>query len=110
MKEVYSSSSPQYCWVLKGILEDEGIECEVQNEGLSTIIPIDQTWPRLCIVNDADLDRAKGIIDEHLPKLEDLPSFCPTCDSEEIEVEKAGDSFTFDRFRCRKCGFTWHKG
>jgi hypothetical protein len=113
MKEVYSSSSPLYCWVLKGILESEGIECEVQNENLGPIagaIPLDQTWPRLCVVSDGDADRAKRIIDDHKPKLGDIPSFCPNCDSEEIELEESGNLVTFDRFRCRKCHFSWHKG
>ena len=113
MKEVYSSSGGHYCWVLKGILESEGIECEVQNENLGPIagaIPLDQTWPKLCIVNDADYDRAKRIIDENKPKLDDVPSFCPHCDAEEIELEETGNLVTFDRFRCRKCNYTWHKG
>jgi hypothetical protein len=113
MKEVYSSTSPHDCWVLKGLLESEGIECEVQNDFLSPItgpIPFDQTWPRLCIVNDSDYDRAKQIIDDHKPKASDVPSFCPNCDSEDIELEKAGDVVTFDRFRCKNCHFSWFKG
>jgi hypothetical protein len=113
MKEIYSSSSPVYCWVLKGILESEGIACEVQNENLGSIagvIPIDQTWPKLCVVDDADADRAKTIVERHTPKLGDLPSFCPNCDSEEIELEKTGNLVTFDRFRCRACQFSWQKG
>lgn len=112
MKEVYSSSSAHYCWLLKGILESGGIACEVQNEDLGPIagaIPIDQTWPRLCIVNDNDFDRANALLEEHRPKLRDMPSFCPNCDSEEIELEKTGNVVAFDKFKCRKCNHTWHK-
>jgi|WetSurMetagenome_2_1015567.scaffolds.fasta_scaffold135945_1 hypothetical protein len=112
MKEIYSSSSPHYCWLLKGILESEGIACEIQNESLGPIagaIPIDQTWPRLCVPNDDDYSRAREIIEEHRPKLNDLPSFCPNCDAEEIELVKTGTVLEFDKFRCKKCDFTWHK-
>ncbi len=113
MKEIYSSQSPLYCWLLKGILESEGIPCEVRNEYLGQIaggIPVDQTWPKLFIANDADFDRAKRIIEENRPKLADAPTFCPNCDSEEIELEKTGNDVVFDRFRCKKCDCTWNKG
>ncbi len=113
MKEIYSSSSPHYCWLLQGILESEGISCEVRNDDLGPIagaIPLDQAWPKLCVKNDGDYDRARQIVEEHKPKLSDMPSFCPNCDAEEIELMKTGTVVAFDTFKCKQCGFTWHKG
>jgi hypothetical protein len=72
-------------------------------------IPIEPKWPKLIIVNDADLDRATKIIEDHKPKLDDLPSFCPNCDSEEIELAETGTAISFDMFRCKKCNHVWHE-
>jgi hypothetical protein len=111
MKEIYSSSTVAYCFVLKGILESEGIESEVQNDAMDPLlgaIPIEPKWSKLFIVNDSDLDRARKIVVEHEPKLGDLPSFCPNCDSEEIELAETGTAITFDMFRCKKCNHVWH--
>jgi hypothetical protein len=112
MKEIYSSSNAAFCWILKGILESEEIASEVQNDAMDPLlgaIPIEPKWPKLFIVNDADLDRARKIIGEHEPKLGDLPSFCPNCDAEEIELAETGTAISFDMFRCKKCKHEWHE-
>jgi hypothetical protein len=113
MKEIYSSSISQYCWLLKGILESEGINCEIKNDDLNQIIggiPLDQTWPKLFVVNDDDIIKAENIIELNKPKLSNIPTFCPKCDSEEIELDKIGNSIKFDTFKCKKCNFKWNKG
>jgi hypothetical protein len=113
MKEIYTSSNSTYCWLLKGILESEGIDCEIKNDNLGQIagvIPFDQTWPKLYVVNDADINKAEKIIEENKPNLSDLPTFCPQCDSEEIALDTIGNSRKFDTFKCKKCKFKWDKG
>jgi len=113
MTEIYSSENPLYSWILKSVLESNGIDCEVEETSLRQAlgdIPVNQTWTKLFINKESDIQIAKEIIEKYEPKLNDVPSFCPNCDSDKVELFKAGNYKEFDTFKCKECGYTWKKG
>lgn len=68
----------------RNILTSEGIDSEIRNEHLGSIIgdmPFTEAWPQLWVRNDLDYDRAKQLIDE-----------------------TAIDESPADAWRCAKCG------
>jgi transposase-like protein len=84
----------------------------IRNEYLSSLageLPAEQTWPELFILNDSDIFKAEEILTENEARLNDMPSFCPKCDSEEIDLVKGSGMFSFDTFKCRKCKYVWNK-
>lgn len=112
MKEIYISGISMHCWILKGLLESEGINCEIKNDELNKVvggIPVDEAWPKLFVINDVDSIKALDIIEKFKQNLNDIPTFCPNCDSEEIELDKIGNSMKFDKFKCKRCNFIWGK-
>ncbi|MFK7849536.1 MAG: DUF2007 domain-containing protein [Akkermansiaceae bacterium] len=63
MVELLSTKIPGRIAFYKAVLEDAGIQTFIRNEHLSGVegmIPIFQ--PALCVVNDADEDRARQLI------------------------------------------------
>lgn len=66
MRQVYTARYPGEAELLKGILENEGIQSQVQGEWLSTIrgeVPMTaDTLPSVWIAHDSDFDRATEIV------------------------------------------------
>ena len=50
--------------IVRGMLENEGIECEIENENLPFLGMGVAGFDVRIIVNDEDYDRAKAIIEE----------------------------------------------
>jgi len=86
MKDVFTHVDSTQVGLCKSLLEGEGIGCFVRNEtaaGIRGGPAIPAFCPTLCVVDDADYDRAKAILDEYL-----TPSspgagewICPNCKS-----------------------------
>jgi ssDNA-binding Zn-finger/Zn-ribbon topoisomerase 1 len=114
MTEIYTAANNAHFWLLKSYLESNGIECEVTNDILQIIsgdVPTDQCWPKLNIVDDKQIDLAQSTIREFQEKTkdDDLPSFCPECDSENIELATQKKGIFRSKYRCMKCGYQWQK-
>jgi phage FluMu protein Com len=112
MTVVFSSNNLQQCLLLKEIFESEGISCLLRHEDLSSTngeLPSEQAWPELCILNDSDIFKTEKILAEYETELGDLPSFCPKCDSEEIDFQKKAGLIGSATFRCRKCNHVWRR-
>jgi hypothetical protein len=112
MTEIFTSPD-QACFLLaKAYLESNEIECRISNELLSSIaggIPVDQCWPKLYVIDDSKVDLAKEKIKEFLEQTQrnTFPSFCPNCDSEEIDFYEKKNTLFYPTFICRKCGHRW---
>ncbi len=84
----------------------------IRNEHLSYLageLPAEQTCPELFILNDADILKAEKILAENKATFNDLPSFCPKCDSEEIDLVKEANIMRYKTYKCRRCNYTWNK-
>ena len=69
MKRVYSSYDYMLIGHLKGVLDDHGIACMTRNEyliGGAGDLPPNECWPEIWVVDDADRDRARTIVDTAL--------------------------------------------
>ena len=60
---VYSSLSGPKIGLLRGLLEEAGIACEVRNESISTILPGAAFQPEVWILNEDDYGRACEVRD-----------------------------------------------
>jgi len=101
MQLVYANEDPTKVHLVKGLLENEGIRVEVQNEFLSTALGgpsgIPQTNPSIWVLEPADFDRASHFVEAFIKAGHAAPGpawKCPTCG------EKVQGQFT----RCWKCG------
>ncbi len=85
MKEVYYNLDSTKVGLYKSVLEEAGIACFVRNEDSSLIVRIpSRVYDRaLCVVNDADYDQAKAIVDAYrLPVSTTGGDWtCPQCQS-----------------------------
>lgn len=82
----------------KNILETEGIDCQVKNDHLGSIvgeIPFPEVWPELWVVNDLDYDRAKQLIDGTL--VDESPHSAWNC-------KKCGEQNEGQFAACWNCG------
>ena len=55
--------------LVKGILENDGIDCLLKNQILSSGIgelPLNECWPEVWITNDGDYDKATEIVNNFL--------------------------------------------
>lgn len=88
MKQVYIARYSGEADLLKGILENEGIEAQIQGEWLFSVrgeVPMtSDTQPSVWVVRDSDFDRAREIV----------TVFCEKRD-EEVEGED---------WQCTECG------
>lgn len=98
MKRVYSGANGMLAGFVQGVLEDHGIGSLVKNEylgGGAGELPPTECWPEVWIADDADLPRAKALIEELLAPSSPAPAWtCPEC-GERMEGQ-------FDR--CWLCG------
>jgi hypothetical protein len=83
--------------VLKGMLMEEGISCEVTNDTMP--LPGAEFYPKLWIAEDADFARAAAVLEafRRLPTQQSTGSWtCPSC-GEQLEGQFSS---------CWKCGAT----
>jgi hypothetical protein len=89
MKQVYVARDPNDAHLLKGLLENEGVQAQVQGEWLFSVrgeVPMtSDTLPSVWIVEDSDLDRATEIV----------TAFSRKPDEEELQGES---------WQCSECG------
>lgn len=85
MKEVYYNLDSTRVGLYKSLLEEAGIACFVRNEDSSLMVRIpSRVYDRaLCVVNDADYDRAKAVVDAYRLPVPTVGSnwTCPHCQS-----------------------------
>jgi len=65
LKQVYTSEDRLYIYHLKNLLEQEGIECAVKNDSLSSVvgeIPMLVAWPELWVIDSDMAAWAKELI------------------------------------------------
>jgi hypothetical protein len=98
MRRIYSSQDAAFTIFLKGVLESEGIACTLRNAflaGGAGELPVNETWPELWVLDDADEDRARRIVEAASQGPSGGPDWtCPSC-GELIEGQ-------FDQ--CWQCG------
>ena len=100
MIEVFTSGNISDCYLIKTILDGEGIECEITNESIQQIIPQGKIWPKVEIKKKDDFENAMKLIEKYKPIEDTTPSFCPRCDSEKIELEEKGSDLVFNKYKC----------
>jgi hypothetical protein len=67
VKRVFTSPTVTEAHLVKGVLQNEGIDALIKNEhvsGLAGEIPAFEAWPEVWVLNDADASRAEAIIHE----------------------------------------------
>lgn len=86
MKELFREPDITRVNYFRAILEEEGIPTLIRNEYLTysglTEIPIPEFYPALCVMDDADYQRAVEIIRENLAMQRegaDTETRCPSC-------------------------------
>ncbi|MBN1982336.1 MAG: DUF2007 domain-containing protein [Chitinivibrionales bacterium] len=112
MVELFSSPSSVDIAVVKGYLEAAGIECDILDNGLNSImgeIPFTETWHKLYLRNDNQLAEAQALLQEYLAKQREPAesTFCPECDSEEVVELKPSTPLSFSMMECRACKHRW---
>lgn len=69
MKRVFSEPTPLFIHQIKDLLEEKGIATIIKNEFLAGGIgelPPTEVWPELWVVDKADKELAKKIVDEFI--------------------------------------------
>jgi hypothetical protein len=84
MKEVFVHRDPTRVGLYKSVLEEAGIPCFIRDEyGSTSLASRKSTFfsPALCVLNDEDEERAKGILAdiENAPVTEERDWTCPSC-------------------------------
>lgn len=72
MKRVFTAPTITEAYLIKGILENEGIAAFVKNEHLSGLageIPFMESWPEVWIIDDEKSDLAVAMITRYHQRL-----------------------------------------
>jgi len=75
LKRVFTAPTVTEAYLMKGILESEGIEVIIKNEHLSGLageVPFMDSWPEIWIIDDTEAEHAKDIIDGYQGGLKSL--------------------------------------
>ena len=67
MKRVFSSPTITEAHLIKGVLENEGVESIIKNEHLSGLageVPFFESWPEVWVTDDHTAQQAETIIAE----------------------------------------------
>jgi hypothetical protein len=87
-KTLLTCDNPQEAHLLQGRLENEGIECFLTNENISTILPyLNQMLSGgvQIMVSEEDYEKARQIVSDKIdPKNEEL--VCSECGSKDIKL------------------------
>lgn len=98
MHRLYSSQDAAFTQYLKQLLEAAGIACVIRNTYLSGAageLPVNETWPELWLLSEADRARAERIVAEATQEGAPAPDWiCPRC-GERVEGQFG---------RCWNCG------
>jgi hypothetical protein len=96
MKMLFTSMDRMAVGILRGIIEEAGIELEVRNDATSANYPTGPFFPELWIIYDEDFARAVELRDawRATPSAELTPWTCPSC-GETLEAQFSS---------CWKCG------
>jgi hypothetical protein len=97
MKRVYGSDDRMLVGHLHEMLEAHGIASMVRNDylgGGAGELPPNECWPELWVVETADWERAKALVETQLGPIMTTPWTCPGC-GETIEGQFA---------QCWHCG------
>ncbi len=85
MKVVFTHFDSARVGLCKSLLDEAGITTFIRNEasGNLTSIPVPVFYPALCVVNDADFDRARGLIAAQIAPVVSTGAdwICPHCQS-----------------------------
>lgn len=84
MERVFTSSNPALAGLVQSVLESAGIPCLLRNHYLAGAmgeLPVNECWPQVWVVDEADAPRAARLIREALPQDGGArpPWTCPTC-------------------------------
>ena len=98
MRKVYTSDSNAIIGHLRQVLENHAIPCIVRNDfllGGAGELPVNETWPEIWVIDDADFDRARALVDAIVSTAHasEPPWLCASC-GEQMEGQ-----FT-DCWRC----------
>ena len=66
MRKVYTSDNSAILGHARQVLENDSIRCIVRNDfllGGAGELPVNETWPELWVIDDADFDRARALVD-----------------------------------------------
>jgi hypothetical protein len=95
-------------------LGSAGIECFTENENTAVAnLAYSNAIGGIAVkVKSHDAERAGGILDR-INKRDESPSFCPRCDSEDIELIETKLVFGlfkgYPKRHCRSCGHKWER-
>ncbi len=84
MQRVYTSSDPVSAGLVLSVLESAGIRCLLRNQYLTGALgelPVNECWPQVWVLDEADAPRARRLIAEALPH-DGAPGevwTCPDC-------------------------------
>lgn len=70
MITVFTSPNLIDAYKAKSLLDAQGLECVIANENVSFLageVPFAATWPQVDIINDADHEKAKTILQDMTP-------------------------------------------
>ena len=63
---IASSSSPEEAYIVKGMLESNGIPVELSNATISSVYPMTDTWaPVELMVPDTEAEKARSLMADH---------------------------------------------
>jgi len=99
VKTVYSSANFLIVEHYKNVLETEGIPCIVKNRFLASAageLPPTETWPVLCVIEDAHLPRAQEIINSEKTISEQ--------DNQAWPCKNCGETIEGQFSQCWRCG------
>jgi hypothetical protein len=85
MKEVFTHFDSARVGLCKSLLDEAGIVCFVRNDASGNLssIPVPVFYPALCVINDADFDRARHLIEAQIGPVSAMGRdwICPHCKS-----------------------------
>ena len=91
MQRVYTSSDPVSAGLVLSVLEAAGIRCLLRNQYLTGALgelPVNECWPQVWVLDEADEPRALRLIAEALPRdgAQGEPWTCADC-GERLEAQ-----------------------
>jgi hypothetical protein len=100
MKKVYGSHDPLLIGQLREVLEAQHIGCITRNDylmGAAGELPPTECWPEIWVLDDAQAERARALVDAFLAAAEAPggPWRCPRCE------EALDGAFS----QCWRCGY-----
>ncbi|MHC5039986.1 MAG: putative signal transducing protein [Planctomycetota bacterium] len=93
MKKIFFSENPAELHLLKGKLEEGGIEVSIENENIAPLlgsVPANtETLPTIVLIHDEDYEKAQSILKEYMERggtrlISIKETRCPLCQMEDI--------------------------